>query len=362
MRRENPRTAAAFSDVQLGSFQVDGADCALRRTREGTVAMIARNILCLMAAVGFFMPPMPADAQPTERVPRVGFLSTSPSSQVPFREELRQLGWIEGQSIRVDWRVGPGTAEAIEEAIAAELVRLNPALIVVGGSNYVAPVRRASATVPIVFCTHGDPVGTGDIASLARPGGNTTGLSNLLGELGSKQLEILTLAMPGVQRIALLWNPAAPTHARAVAVVEAAAWSLGIEPRLVTASAPDAFEAVFAAMNKARAEALLVLASPVYLRHRARLAELALQHRLPTISAFREFASAGLLLSYGADLNEMLRRCAGYVDKILKGARPGELPVEQASKYELIINLKTARALGLTIPPEILARADDVIE
>jgi len=221
--------------------------------------------------------------------------------------------------------------------------------------------KDATTTIPIVLVGVGDPVGSGLVASLARPGGNVTGLSNLSPELVGKQLEFLKDVLPSVSRVAVLWNPANPFTARMVRAAEVAAQALGVQLHLVEARGPDAFDSAFAAMTSAHAGALLILADPMFLQHRRRLAELAATSRLPTIHNVRAFVEAGGLLCYGVSQPDQWRRAATYVDKILKGAKPADLPVEQPTKFELIINLKTAEALGLTIPPTLLFQADEVI-
>ena len=258
---------------------------------------------------------------------------------------------------------GRTTRTSVSRELVEDLVRHGVDLIVVAGSTYADVALRATRTIPIVFCSHGDPVGAGHVASLARPGGNVTGMSSLLTELSAKQLEILAATVPGEGPIAVLWNPASPPHGPALSTVKATARDLGVKLHLVPASAVEEFDAAFAAMSAGRARAALALVSPSYYVHHARLAELA-RHgpRLPSMFGWREYPKVGGLMSYGPNLNDMFRRCAVYVDKILKGAKPAELPVEQASKYEFVINLDAARALDVEIPPSILIRADEVIE
>jgi putative ABC transport system substrate-binding protein len=305
--------------------------------------------------------PYTAAAQESNQMRRIGFLGTEPKVVEPFRDKLRQLGWIEGQNIVIEYRWARGERDRAS-LHAAELIRLDLSLITVTASPYAELVGQATRTIPVVFCTHGDPVGAGLVTNLARPGGNITGISNLLTVLSIKSLELLTQAIPGAKHIAVLWNPTSPPHRTAVPAVEAAAQSLGVELRLVPARTTEEFEAAFAAMTRERTDAVLGLLSPLHFLHRARLAELSLEHRLPTVFGAPEHAEAGALLSYGPVLSEMFRRCATLVDKILKGANPAELPVEQPSTYPLVINLKTARALGLEIPQAVLARADELIE
>jgi len=241
-------------------------------------------------------------------------------------------------------------------------VRLKVDLIVTRGSTYVEGARKATSSIPIVFVMHADPVRTGHVASLARPGGHITGLALMQTEIYRKELELLISAVPGAKRIAVLWNPDAPSHTPGLTALEESARTLQVQLQPVVARNKADFESAFSAMARAQAQALLVLAFGPYIVERQRLAELALRHRLPTMFNLRDHAEAGGLLSYGPDLNDLSRRGAVYVDKILKGAKPADLPVEQPTKFELITNLKTAKALGLTIPPSLLLRADQVIE
>ena len=273
---------------------------------------------------------------------------------------LRDLGYVEGENIvfRFRW------VESVEQLpeLAAQLVRMNVDVILAMSSTMVEPARRATKTIPIVFAAHADPVGVGHVASLARPGGNITGMSMLLTELAAKELEILKEVVPHAMRVGVLWNPTVPTHPGAVKAVESAGEKLGLRLHLVPVATVDDFDGAFVSMSREGVEGFLVVASPVTFSQRARLAELALAHRLPGMFGSKENVVAGGLISYGADLNDLARRSAAYIDKILKGAKPADLPVEQASKYQLVINLKTAKALGLEVPPTLLARADEVIE
>jgi putative ABC transport system substrate-binding protein len=273
---------------------------------------------------------------------------------------LRDLGYVEGKNIVIEFR----WAERVEQLpeMAAELVHMKVDIILVSSSTYVEPARRATKTIPIVFAIHADPVGVGHVASLARPGGNITGLSTLLTDLVAKELEIFKEAVPQTTRIGILWNPTTPSHGPAVQAVEAVGEKLGVQLLLVPARTVEEFDAAFSTMTRERMGGFLAIASPLSFSQRVPLAELALKHRLQGMFGSRENVEAGGLMSYGADYNELHRRAALYIDKILKGAKPADLPVEQASKYELIINLKTANALGLTIPESLLLRADKVIE
>ena len=309
--------------------------------------------------------PLAARAQQPAKVARIGYLGLGPASarttQVEaLRAGLRDLGWVEGKNVIIEFR----WADKVDElpALAAALARMPVDVIFAHSSTQVEAARQATQTIPIVFANHADPVGVGHVASLARPGGNITGLSMLLTELSAKGLEMLTEAVPGATRIGVLWNPTTPSHPPALQAVEAAGQKLKVAVQRVPVATADNFEAAFASMTRERVDGFVELGSPLFFNYRARLAELALKHRLPGVFDFRELVEAGGLMSYGADINDLHRRAALYIDKILKGAKPADLPVEQASKYLLVINLKTARALGLEIPPTLLARADEVIE
>ncbi len=324
---------------------------------------MSRKIVALAIALALILlVPLAPDAQQSQKVRRIGFLGNAPGPFLDaFRQGLRDLGWVEGQNLIIEWRWMQGRPERLPE-LAEELVRLNPDVILGASSTQVEPLRQKTKTIPIVFAVHADPVGVGHVASLARPGGNITGISMLMTDLSVKKLELLKETVPGATRIAVLWNPTTPSHPPALKAVEAAARLLGVELHRVEARVLEEFDGAFAAMTRERVGAFLVLGSPVYFTQRARLAELALKHHLPGIFDFRENVEAGGLMSYGADLNDMYRRSAAYVDKILKGARPADLPVDQASRYDLVINFKTAKALGLTLPPSVLVRATQVIQ
>ena len=301
-------------------------------------------------------------ASMAEQNHRIGYLSHGPSPALKaLQDGLRTRGWIEGRTLHVEYRLTKGRDDRIPE-LAADLVRLGVDVIVAAGSNYADAALHATSTIPIVFCSHGDPVGAGHVASLSRPGGNVTGISNLLTELSGKQLELLNAAVPGQGPIAVLWNPASPPHGAALPAVKAAAQDLGIEIRLVPARTVEEFDAAFKTMSAEQVRAALALVSPSYYVHHARLAELASQYRLPSMLGWSEFPKAGGLMSYGPNLNDMFERCAGLVDKLLRGAKPAEIPVEQASTYQLIVNLKAAKRLDLAIPTSILSGADEVID
>ena len=268
---------------------------------------------------------------------------------------------MEGQNVVIEGRYSEGRAERLPE-LAAALVRLKVDVIVAGATPPVHAAQAATASIPIVMPNHSDPVGSGLVASLARPGGNITGLSIINPELTGKRLELLRQIVPGASRVAVLWNPTSEVHPRMVKEAETAAAALGLQLRRAQARGHEDYEGAFSAIVGSRAEAVLVLGDLTFWIHRGRLAELAAKHRLPAMFAQREHVEAGGLISYGPDLRDNYRRAALYVDKILKGAKPTDLPVEQPTKFELIINLKTVKALGLKIPPPVLMRADEVIE
>jgi len=306
--------------------------------------------------------PFTVRAQQQAKLPRVGVLALLSELIVKegLRAGLRDLGYIEGTNIVVEWR----WAKSVEElpALAAELVRMPVDVIFAPSSTYVEAARQATTTIPIVFAVHADPVGLGHVASLPRPGGNITGTSMLLTELAAKGLAILSEALPSPRLIGVLWNPTTPSHPRALEAVEAAGEKLGLELRKVPARSVGEFDDAFATMAQERVGGFLAVASPLVVGQGGPLATSALKYRLPGVFPFKENVVAGGLMSYGADPSDLYRRAAVYVDKILNGAKPADLPVEQASKYELVINLKTAKALGLNLPPTLLARADEVIE
>ena len=320
----------------------------------------------LLGSFGFFAAPHIVEAQQTGKVYRVGVLTDKPSDPVEarmwhaFRLGLRERGWIEGGNVLIEFRGAEGNYARLSE-LAADLVRLKVDLIVARSSQFVQPAKEATSSIPIVFVVRADPEGTGHVQSLARPGGNITGLANLQSDLGPKMLELLSAAVPGAKRIAVLWNPDTPSHTPTLKAVTEAGRTLHLQLEPVGARTALELEGAFAAMARARAQGVLVIGSPVFITARHRVAELALTHRLPTILQTKEAVEAGGLMSYGPSFEDLYRRGAIYVDKILKGARPADLPVEQATKFELVINLRTTKTLGLTIPPSVLARADEVI-
>lgn len=306
-----------------------------------------------------------ASAQQPAKFARIGFLGVGPPSAwadqiAAFRARLADAGHVEGKNFAIDFR----WAEQVDElpALAADLVKANVNVILAPASTEVEPARRATRTIPIVFAQHADPIGLGHIESLARPGGNITGISMVLTELGGKAMEIFKDAVPRAALVGVLWNRTTPSHAQVLKVVQQSAGQLGIQLLMTPVQTVADFNEAFATLERERADGFIVPSSPLTNSQRAPLATLALAHRLPGIFANKENVEAGGLMSYGADFNYMYRHAALYVDKILKGERPADIPVEQVSKYELVINLKTAKTLGLNIPPTVLARADEVIE
>jgi putative ABC transport system substrate-binding protein len=318
-------------------------------------------------SVSILAAPLAADAQQAGKVPRIGYLGvTSPSDRPPlldaFRQGLRELGWVEGQNIVIDYRFAEGSLDRLP-GLAAELIGLKVDLIVSVGTQGVTAARNATGTIPIVMIGVRDPLGIGLIASLARPGVNVTGVSGSPGlEIVAKQLELLKETVPKIRRVAILSNPANAYHQLAIREVSVAARSLGVRLQLLEARGPNEFDGAFAAMARERVEALLVVSDSIFNAHRARLADLAARSRLPAAYGIRESVEAGGLMSYGPSFLDFYRRSATYVDKILKGAKPADLPVEQPTTFELVMNLKTAKGLGLTIPQSLLRQADQIIE
>ena len=333
------------------------------RSRRGVAAAFTK--LSLVIAVALLGAPLATGAQPASKIPRIGVLLAGSQGNTlveAFQQGLRGLGYVEGRTITIEYRFAEGRLDRSFD-LASELVRLQVDVIVAPGTALAQAARKATATIPIVLVTAGNPVGDGLIASFARPGGNATGLTMAVGqEIGGKLLELLKEAVPTVSRVAILWNPLTAPNTLTVKHTEAAARALRLTLRPVSARRPDEIDGAFAAMSRARADGLIVLADPVFLSVRLRIADLATKGHLPTIYELREHAEAGGLVSYGPSLPDLWRRAAIYVDRILKGAKPADLPVERPSKFELVVNLKTAKALGLTITQSVLLRADQVIE
>ena len=301
-----------------------------------------------------------AEAQPATKRIGVLFLGSGGGDVELFRRGLREAGYVEGQNITVEWRFLTGRMDQLP-IMAAELVALKPDVLVSNGRPGVRALKQSTTTIPIVMAGAGDPVGAGFVASLARPGGTITGLSSMSPDLDAKRLEILKEAVPGVSRVASLWDAAGWPRCEEGGF-DIAARALGLQVLPVEARSADDFAGAFATAVRQRANAVFVDNGPLLFTHRARLAELAITHRLPWIGQDRAYPEAGVLMSYGTDWGDLVRRSVSYVDRILKGASPATLPVEQPTRFELVINLKTAKALGLTIPPSVLARADEVIQ
>ncbi|MET3839938.1 ABC transporter substrate-binding protein [Bradyrhizobium sp. OAE829] len=329
--------------------------------------MRRRDFMTLLVGASGVAWPFAADAQRPARIARIGYLATNLINQgllEAFRQGLRDLGYVEGRNVVIEYRDAQGKLEPLP-ALAAELVALKVDVIVASSTAAAQAAKQATAVIPIVFATVPDPVATGLVTSLARPGGNVTGLSNLNADLVGKCLEYLTQAVPRVSRVAVLWQPGAfgeRTEKEMLQAAAAAARALGIQLQFVQARDPVDIDKAFSEITGARADALTVLVSGMLLGERRRLVDLAAENRLPVIYTFRELVDAGGLMSYGPSLDGLFRRAASYVDKILKGTKPADLPVEQPTKLELVINLKAAQALGLTVPPTLVARADQVIE
>ena len=307
----------------------------------------------------------PVEAQPVPNNRRIGFLSAgSPSSLsgrlAAFREGLREHGYIEGQNIAVEYRYAEGKRERLKE-LAAELVRLKVDLIVTGGPIATHPASQATNTIPIVMAYETDPVGSGLVTSLARPGGNITGLTSLGHELSGKRLELLKDAVPNISQVAVFWDPTNPASPSSLKELQTAAQFLGLNVQRMAIRHADDIKGAFQEAAHRRVGAVMTLSSSVIFNQRRRVVDLSVKSRLPTIHSQIEFANAGAVMVYGPSDADMYRRAATYVDKILKGAKPGELPVEQPVKFDFIVNLKTAKQIGLTIPPNVLARADRVI-
>jgi len=321
--------------------------------RETVIALVALDAVSLAV-----------QAQRATGVPRIGYLASnlagSPSMTEGFRQGLRDLGYVEGRNVVIEIRDADGKLERLPD-LAADLVALKVDVIVVGGTSGALAAKRATRAVPIVFVSAVDPVTDGLVSSLARPGGNVTGLSALASELVGKRLEELKLAVQGIRRVAVLWQPGAlgeRTEQDMRKDAEVAARALGVRLEFVKAQGPGDFDKAFSEMTNARVDALMVLGSTMFLVERRHLVGLAAKNRLPAMYGLREYVDAGGLMCYGPDNADMSRRAATYVDKILKGTKPADLPVEQPTKFDLVINLKAAKALGLTIPPSLLQRAE----
>jgi putative ABC transport system substrate-binding protein len=307
-----------------------------------------------------------AEAQQTKKVPRIGYLgggspSSNPARIEAFRQGLRELGYVEGEIILIEWRYAEEKLDRLP-ALAAELVNLKVDVIVTAGPSVTRAAKAATNTIPVVMAFDSDPVGNGFVASLGRPGGNITGLSTLAPELSGKRLELLKEVVPRLQRMAVFGTSTYPSNAQALTETELAAAASGVKLQYLDVLGPKDIESAFRAASKGRADAALVLQNPLLVFQRTEVVDFAVKSRLPAIYPQTEYTEAGGLLYYGANTPDLFRRAATYVDKILKGAKPADLPVEQPTKFELVINLKTAKQIGVTIPPNVLARADKVIK
>jgi putative ABC transport system substrate-binding protein len=323
-------------------------------------AFVLATAGCLLAA------PFAAAGQPVGKVWRIGRLSPSlRETDAPlldaFRKGMREFGWIDGQTFTVEDRFAEGRSERLP-TLAADLVRQHVDVILAGSVPGALAAKNATATIPVVMVATGDPIGSGLVVNLARPAGNLTGVTGLGQELNAKRLEVLKGAVQRLSRVAVLTNPTSAYTGPFLKEREGLARDLGVRLRVLEVDGPDGLKTAFATMARERAGALMVLTDIMFITHRRTIVELAARHRLPAVYGEREYVNDGGLMCYGANLEEMYRRAAFYVDRILKGVRPADLPIEQPTKFDLVINLKTARALGLTIPPSLLQRADQMIE
>ena len=329
-----------------------------------TASRLVRLGILILAIVSTSMA---VEAQPQGKMVRIGLLdfgASNPSSDARWkalRERLRELGYVDGQNVVFESRWGNAQVDRLP-GLATELVNLKVDVVVTATGEAALAAKRATSSIPIVTATTPDPVRLGLVASLARPGGNVTGLISLSSDLGGKRLELLKQILPRAARVAVLGDPDNRSSEFIMDGAESVAKSLRVVVQSVDARSQADFDAAFSAMKRARADAVILAVNTPFIAHRRRLAELAVSHRLPMMAAAREYTEAGALLSYGTDYADRFRRAAIYVDKILKGAKPADLPIEQPTKFELVINLKTAKALGLTIPQSVLGRADEVIQ
>jgi len=321
-----------------------------------------RTTLAVLLVISFLAAPLAAQAQPTGKVYRIGALRAGkpPTAYVEaLQQGLRERGYIDGRNVVIEYRFTDGSFDELPH-LATELLRFNVDVILASGAPAAFAARSATTKVPIVFVHVYDPAEIGLVTSVARPGGNVTGLSQISTDLGGKRLELLKELLPKLRRVAILWHPANLTNLAQKKGVEVAARTVGVDTKSVPVQDPDHFGSAF---EDARGvDALIQTDDPLFATHRRQLAELAVRSRLPAIAGLREYVEAGGLMSYGADFPDLYRRAATYIDKILKGAKPADLPIERPSKFELVINLKTAKAIGLAVPPSLLARADKVIE
>lgn len=333
---------------------------ALRITRRA----FARHFVVWVGYLGLYCLPVESHAQQPALVPRIGVLLVivTPESKEAqaFRQGLRTAGYDEGRDVIIEWRNANADYDRIPELVA-DLVQSKVDIIVAETTRAALEAKRATSTIPIVMALVADPVGSGLVTSLGRPGGNVTGLTGLTAELSVKRLQLLTEMIPRLTRVAVLWNPDTPWHSKVIEDLKSAARKLPVALTLIRVQTPQELAPAFSTIRRARAQALYLVECPLFSTHREVLLELASKARLPMVEAEGRFVQAGGLMSYGANLSDLYRRSAGYVAKILKGAKPGDLPVEQARDFELVVNLKTAKALGLTIPQSVLQRAEQVI-
>jgi len=330
-----------------------------------TNSMLRRILICLLP-IGLLLPVALIEAQQAKKVPRIGYISVASPSVVlarveAFRHGLRELGYVKGKSIVIEYRYAEGNRHRLPDLIA-ELIRLKVDVVLSAGGEVTRAAKEATRTIPIVMAFDSDPVGNGFVASLARPGGNVTGLSTVSQDLSGKLLELLQEVVPRLSRVAVIGDSTTPGNAQALKVTEATAAALRVQVHYLDVVGPNDIESAFQDASKAHCDGVLLLPSALLLSQRKELAKLAVKTRLPAIHSRPEYVDAGGLMFYGVDANDLFRRAAVYVDKILKGAKPGDLPVEQPTKFELVINLKAAKQIGLTTPPNVLARADRVIK
>ncbi|MDZ4347015.1 MAG: ABC transporter substrate-binding protein [Candidatus Binatia bacterium] len=326
---------------------------------------MGKKLFSLALGAMLFALSIPAQAQQPTNIPRIGYLTTVSLSAISarieaFRQGLRELGYVEGKNIVIEYRSAEGKPDRVP-ALAAELVRLKVDIIVTTGSAPTRAAKEATSTIPIVMTNDADPIATGFVASLARPGANITGLSTLAPQLSGKRLEILREVVPKLSRVAVFGTSTQPGHAQELREVELVAKAFGVKLQYLDVLEPNDIETAFRAATKGRAQAVLMLPGPVLISQRTQVVDLAVKNRLPAIYWRSDFVEAGGLMVYGVNLNDLDRRAATFVDKILKGRTPADLPVEQPMKFEFIINLKAAKQIGLTIPPNVLVRATRVI-
>ena len=324
--------------------------------------------LAVVLALGLFAAPFAAEAQPPDRVRRLGLLlpyvQSDPQAQArvnAFTAALQERGWTDGRNIRLEFRYSEGQPNRLP-ALAADLVQQNVDVLLTAGTESTDAARKATKTIPVVMAAVGDPIAAGFIASLARPGANITGASLLATELTAKRLQLLKEVLPALTRLAVFWSAANASVVQKLKQIQAAARQFRVQLHPVELREPDDLDRGFESAMKFGAQAVMTTEDAIQIMYRVRVVELGKKHKMPVASEFGEFAQAGALMSFGPSILDQFRYAAGYVDKLLNGARPGDLPVEQATRFELIVNLKTAKALGLTIPPSVLGRADQVIE